>query len=301
MTGPDRTQGERIRTLFRQASHATIIAPFIKTGALRSLLDVIPARASIRCVTRWLPAEVAAGVSDLEVLDVLEERGVDELLLADRLHAKLYIADNHCLAGSANVTLSGLGGTNYAGNIEILVDAVLDDPAVAAVLRSIESDAIPATRSMADAVRRLAEVLPQAPSLAFNAAWHPVSRHPEQGYRLYSNPPTGFISAANRTLLADIARSNLSPGLDERDFRQAVRALLRAIPIAATFLESTHDELLTRADAGSYLETVTTVDYGSQDLWAAFVRWMSYYYDDVVMTQEISEIALRRAQLLSKP
>ena len=301
MTVPDRTQGERIRMLFRQASHATIIAPFIKTDALRSLLEVIPVRASIRCVTRWRPAEVAVGVSDLEVLDVLEERGEHELLLADRLHAKLYIADNHCLAGSANVTLSGLGETNDAGNIEILVDTDLNDPAVAAALRSIQSDAITATRSMADAVRRLAEVLPEAPSLAFNVAWHPVSRHPEQAYSLYSNPPSGFLSAANRTLLADIARSNLTPGLDERGFRQAVRALLRAIPIAATFLDSTQDELLTRADASSYLDTVITVDYGSQDLWAAFVRWMSYYYDDVVMTQEISEIALRRAQLLSKP
>ena len=210
--------------LFRKASHATIIAPFIKTDALRSLLDVIPARASVRCVTRWLPAEVAAGVSDLEVLDVLEVRGAHELLLVDRLHAKLYIADNHCLAGSANVTRSGLGETNDAGNIEILVDTDLNDPAVVAVLRSIESDAIPATRSMADAVRRLAEVLPEAPSLAFNTAWHPVSRHPEQAYRLYSDPPTGFLSAADRTLLADIARSNLSPGLHEREFRRAVRA-----------------------------------------------------------------------------
>ena len=228
-------------------------------------------------------------------------RGAHELLLVDRLHAKLYIADNHCLAGSANVTRSGLGETNDAGNIEILVDTDLDDPSVTAVLRSIESDAIPATRSMADAVRRLAEVLPEAPSLAFNTAWHPVSRHPEQAYRLYSNPPTGFLSAADRTLLADIARSNLTPGLDEREFREAVRALLRAIPIAATFLELTHDELLSRADAGSYLESVTTAHYGSQDLWVAFVRWMSYYYNDLVMTQEISEVVLRRAQLLSRP
>ena len=301
MTNADRTQGERIRTLFRQASHATIIAPFIKTDALRSLLDVIPAQAAVRCITRWLPAEVAAGVSDLEVLDVLEERAAHELLLVDRLHAKLYIADNRCLAGSANVTLSGLGETTDAGNIEILVEADLEDPAVAAALRSIENNAIPATRAMAYAVRRLAEILPKAPSLAFNAAWHPVSRHPEQAYRLYSDPPSGFLSAANQTLLADIARSNLTPGLDERGFHEAVRALLRAIPIAATFLDSTQDELLTRADASSYLEMVTTVDYDSQDLWAAFVHWMSYFYDDKVMRQEISEFALRRAQLLGNP
>ena len=299
MTKPDRTQGQRIRTLFRQASHATVIAPFIKTDALRSLLEAIPARAFIRCVTRWLPAEVAAGVSDLEVLDVLAERGTHELLLTDRLHAKLYIADNHCLAGSANVTLSGLGEANHVGNIEILVDTDLDDPAVAATLHSIESDAIPATRSIANAVRRLADVLPDTPTFGFNAAWHPVSRHPEQAYRLYSDPPSGFLSAANRMLLADIARSNISPGLGEREFRKAVRELLRAIPLATEFLDATQDELLTRADASAYLDTVITIDYGSQDLWAAFVRWMSYYYDDVVMTQEISEIALRRAQLLN--
>ena len=287
--------------LFRQASNATIIAPFIKTDALQSLLDVIPARTPVRCVTRWLPTEVAAGVSDLEVLDVLEERGMCELLLADRLHAKLYIADNRCLAGSANVTQSGLGESNRTDNIEILLDAALNDPAVAAVLHSIERDAIPATRSMADSVRRLAEVLPDSPPLAFTSAWHPVSRHPEQAFRLYQNPPSGFLSAANRMLLADIARSNISPGLNELEFRQAVRGLLRAIPIAATFLTSAQDELLTRADASSFLESVITADYGSQDIWAAFVRWMSHYYDDLVMTQEISEIALRRARLLSKP
>ena len=300
MTNGDRTQGERIRTLFRQASHATIIAPFIKIDALRSLLDVIPARAIVRCVTRWLPAEVAAGVSDLEVLDVLQERGAHELLLVDRLHAKLYIADRHCLAGSANVTLSGLGETTDAGNIEILVETNLDEPAVAAALRTIESNAIPATQSMADAVRRLANVLPEVPSFPLNVGWHPVSRHPGQAYRLYSDPPSGFLSAANRILLADVARSDITPGMDERGFRQAVRVLLREIPIAATFLDSTDDELLTRADASSYLDTVTTVDYGSEDLWTAFVHWMSYYYDDSVMRQEISEIALRRAQLLRK-
>ena len=221
-----------------------------------------------------------------------------ELLLADRLHAKLYIGDQLCLAGSANVTLTGLGDSNHPANIEILVDAALDDPAVTAVLASIESDAIPATRSMADAVRRLADVLPEVPSLPLNTAWHPVSRHPELAHRLYGHPPRGFVSAANRTLLADIARSNVSPGLNERTSRQAIRELLRGIPIATAILDSTKNALLTRADANAYLETLTTVEYGSQDLWTAFVHWMSYYYDDVVMKQEISELALRRAQLL---
>ena len=118
------TQGNRIRELFREASKATIVAPFIKTDALRSLLETIPPNVQLRCVTRWRPTEVAAGVSDLEILDLLRERGTFELLLVDRLHAKLYVADDRCLAGSANVTLSALGETTGAGNIEVLINTL---------------------------------------------------------------------------------------------------------------------------------------------------------------------------------
>ena len=44
-----------------------------------------------------------------------------------------------------------------------------------------------------------------------------------------------------------------------------------------------------------------TDDYGSNEIWEAFVQWMAYFYDDMVMKQEVSEIALRRAQLLADP
>ena len=61
-------------------------------------------------MTRWLPREIAAGVSDPEILDVLEERGNFTLTLVDNLHAKIYVADENCLVGSSNVTLSGTRG-----------------------------------------------------------------------------------------------------------------------------------------------------------------------------------------------
>ena len=88
------TPGDRIKDLFRNTKEdVAIIAPFIKTGALESLLDVIPADVHMRCVTRWLPREVGAGVSDPEILDVLEERSNFTLSLVDNLHAKLYISE----------------------------------------------------------------------------------------------------------------------------------------------------------------------------------------------------------------
>ena len=41
------------------------------------------------------------------------------------------------------------------------------------------------------------------------------------------------------------------------------------------------------------------MEYEANEIWEAFVEWMSYFYDDMVMKQEVSEIALRRAQVLA--
>ena len=299
METPTTTQGDRIRELFRDASKALIVAPFIKTDALRSLLEAIPRGVPLRCVTRWRPREVAAGVSDPEILDVLRERGTFELLLVDRLHAKLYVADDRCLAGSANVTLSALGDASGVGNIEVLVDTSVDDPGVRDTLATIDREAKPASDFMADAVRRLADALPSSDPVAQTKLWHPFSRRPEQAYRAYGHEVRGYLTAADRTLLADVARSNIAPGLSEQEFRHAIRDLLAALPIAATILSATEDNQLTLGDANPYLDTLATDYFTSNDIWKAFVQWMSYFYDDMVIKQEVSEVALRRAQLLA--
>ena len=154
------TQGARIRAFFENAGDdVAVIAPFIKVDALWSLLEVIPTDLHLRCVSRWLPRDIAAGVSDPEVLDVLEARGNFSLSLADRLHAVLYIADDRCLAGSANVTLAGFGEGGESSNIEVLVETTIDDPGIVATLEAIAQAERAATRSMAQTARRLADSL----------------------------------------------------------------------------------------------------------------------------------------------
>ena len=295
------TQGARIRALFEDTNGGVaVIAPFIKTDALRSLLEVIPSGSHIRCVSRWLPREIAAGVSDPEILDLLEARGNFSLSLVDRLHAKLYIAGDRCLAGSANVTLAGLGEGNDYSNIEILVETTIDDPGIAAALEEITQAERPATRNMAQTARLLADSLANSVTSAVSpeAPWFPGSRRPEHAYRFYTQPPNGYVGAADQVLLADLAGSNLQPGLYEEEFRRAVRSLLSIIPIAETLLESGEDMTFTRADASMYLETIASEDFSANDLWNAFVNWMAYFFPDKVMKQEITEIALRRARLL---
>ena len=295
------TQGARIRALFEKADdEVAVIAPFIKVDALRSLMEVIPAEAHLRCVSRWLPREVAAGVSDPEILDLLQARGNFSLSLVDRLHAKLYIAGDRCLAGSANVTLAGLGEGRDTTNIEVLVETATDEPGIAATLEAIAEDERAATSSMARAVRRLAESLSSATTLAGTliAQWFPGSRRPERAYGFYAQPPSGFLGGADQVLLDDVARANLPPGLDKGEFRDAIRSLLMPIPLAEDLLAASEDTTLTRADAASWLEAISGDDFSPNDLWIAFVNWMVHFFSDRVMKQEIAEIALRRAQVL---
>ena len=300
MTATAQTQGDRIRALFGGSQgEVTIIAPFIKVGALISLLEVMPHDTHLRCVTRWLPREVAAGVSDPEILDVLEERGSFTLTLVDSLHAKLYIAGEDCLAGSSNVTLPGLGETSD-GNIEVLVATTTQDPGVASALDDIAGAERPATRTLAEATRRLADSLAQpAPILDGEESWFPHSRRPEHAFRLYSSPPTGFVLETDRILLSDVAGSNVPTGLTENRFQTEIRTLFATIPLAEALLNATEDVTLTRADAHPHLELLASDDFSTNDLWLAFVKWMVYFFPDQVIEQQIAEVALRRAQQLN--
>ena len=301
MTAAGRTWGDRIRALFENdTAGVAVIAPFIKVDALRSLLAVIPSGTHLRCVTRWLPREVAAGVSDPEILDTLEERGHFTLSLVDRLHAKLYIAGGRCLAGSSNVTLAGLGDAGGPANIEVLVETTVDDPGIAATLEQVSREERRATRAMARAARGLADSLSTSKDSAadLEAPWFPSSRRPELAYRFYLQPPSGYATTADRILLVDLARSDLPPGLAADDFRATIRSLLAALPIAGTLLDAAEDTTLTRADAHPCLETVAGDEFTANDLWLAFVNWMAYFFPDRVMKQEIAEIALRRARRL---
>ncbi|MCY3667639.1 MAG: phospholipase D family protein [Gemmatimonadetes bacterium] len=301
MTVDGDTQGRRIRALFENTEDdVSIIAPFIKVDALRLLLEVFPSETHLRCVTRWLPKEVAAGVSDPEILDVLEKRGNFSLSLVDTLHAKLYIAGDRCLVGSANVTHAGLGERGDSNNIEILVDTTIDDPGVVQTLGEISKTERPATRDIAQITRRLADSLSASVSstAAIEILWSPVSRRPQDAYLLYTQPPSGFTTAADRTLLNDLAKANLQPGLEEDKFRSAIRSLLQAIPIAENFLKITEDTTLTFADTHSYFKEIAGDQFSANELWLAFVEWMAYFFNDQVMRQEITEIALRRAQIL---
>ncbi len=295
------TPGELVRTAFEGGgAEVIIIAPFIKVEALRSILAAIPKSSRVRCVTRWLPRDIAAGVSDPEIIDVLLERGNFSLSLVDILHAKLYIAGDKCLVGSSNVTFPGLGEAGEKSNIEVLVAVSVNDPNVTEVLNEISQAERMATRDDASMARRLADSI--SPLLVTSSdgggVWFPRSRRPERAYDFYRNVPVGYLASAERILLGDVAMANIQPGHNEDEFKASIRTLLSRIPFVRTILTEGEDVTLTRADAQSYLAAVSAGEFSADDLWRSFVSWMSYFYSDQVMKQEIADIGLRRAQTL---
>ena len=293
------SQGEQVRELLRTSTEkASIIAPFIKVGALRNIIDVIPKDVFIRCVTRWLPEDIAAGVSDPEIIFVLEERGNYSISLVDKLHAKIYLADDRCLTGSANVTYYGLGDANGENNIEILVETTINDPNVVNTLHAISLVERPANQLDAEKARRLADNL-NTTSIKTDAFWFPKSRKAERAYVLYNSPPIGYVSNADQNLLNDIAGANLQSGLNEEEFRLAIQKLLSEIPLAKSLLSGDKDMVLTRADALPHIYLASDSKFTKHDLWQSFVSWMSYFFSDILITQEISEVALRRAQVIN--
>ena len=293
------SHGKQIRKLFSEAKGSVvIISPFIKVRALCSLLDVVSPDVHIRCVTRWLPEEVASGVSDPAIIYDLQERGNYALTLADNIHAKVYIADDRCLAGSANTTNRGLGDVDDS-NIEVLLETTVDHPEVISVLAKIAKAEKVASAELAEKIMALATSMPQpGTEYTITEFWFPRSNRPENAFLFYSGSTGTHLSEVDKILICDLEKANVPQGLSEREFVFEIRSLLSEIPLADALLDVTTDITLTRADVHPQISQLTTEEFSANDLWRSFVNWMVYFFPDKVMRQEISEVALRRARLI---
>lgn len=259
--------GGRLIGAASASSDVILIAPFVKVDAVRALLASCPAEASVLCVTRWKADEVLAGVSDLEVLDVLLERGQrGQLRLRADLHAKYYRFDDEVLVGSANLTARALGWA-LTSNLEILVAPA--DPN--ALREEVESEVVfhsaVATEEHRTAVRLAMESLLSAgwtpppfppdvvagegedgageaeddaggpPSLAPSggSSWTPWCRTPDRLYRAYRGDDRGMTPANYDDARRDLAALGLPEDLQEETFRVLLRSSLMQTSVFEEF------------------------------------------------------------------
>ncbi len=291
--------GSELLGLCRDAENEVIlVAPFIKRDAMQMALDVIPDTvSSIRCVTRWRPEEILAGVSDLEIFDLIRERpGASLLVVQFLLHAKYYRIDGRCLVGSANLTKRGMGWAMPA-NLELFVglDASIDP--LPEFERFLLSTANPATEELRNEIATAVEAMEREGTVFVSEEaaiddgissippeyWLPLCLRPELLYRIVTETQTeqivGWTLEAGRR---DIGALCIPPNLSERHFRNYVAALLRQSPlihkldkIAHIPLSSTEgQEFITKHVPEEYRA------YGVDQHWKTMRSWLLYFLPD---------------------
>lgn len=220
--------GDRVQKLAETATSFTIVAPFITIAGIQPVLSALPASAMLEVFTRWRPDEVAAGVSDPRVLNLVSQRG-GTVALQPVVHAKAYVTATRALVGSANVTANGLGW-HRPGAVEILVETQADDPALASLLAVLRATSSEATQADRDAILAAATALPRAPvrtptDATDRADWLPTYRPPQVLWRVYDGQREETVAEQARPELAALG---VPTGLTtEEAFNTYVAAILR--------------------------------------------------------------------------
>lgn len=234
--------GERIKALVAKAKSEVIIcAPFIKFAPFKLILGSVPLGVPVHVATRWRAIEVALGVSDPAIIDIVNDRENTDLKLIDELHAKLFVADQDCLAGSANVTSAALGWSS-SPNLELLLDVSRDNAHVRALIARIDkADLATQQRRLfveEEAKKISAPILDDRSVLGddcrFERAlqpWLPSCAAPDRLFAVYQTHDTKQVTEGTREdALADMLALGLPPRLSEEEFNSFVAETIQDLP-----------------------------------------------------------------------
>lgn len=277
-----------------------LAAPFIKAYVLKRLLAKISTNVSVKCITRWHPEEILAGVSDLEVWSLLKERPQSSLWLRPDLHAKFYRADEQCLVGSANLTAKALGWSNPS-NLELLVQLPASEPTLKIFEAELLAGCVRVNESlfeqMSATVRLLAKQYPDIKAfVSDNAkaseeerlfsdnvvsveAWLPTLRHPEDLYLAYSGKGERLTNVARDAAYNDLQTLPVIQNLPRGAFEACIVTLLLQKPIIQkvdSFVKTPQRFGAVR-DLLASLPCANVPDFNAERAWQTLMRWLLYF------------------------
>ena len=234
--------GEEIASFLADArERVLIVAPFIKAKALELLLERIPPSVETEIVTRWHPADIVAGASDLEVFNLTKNKQIP-LYLRQDLHAKLFARDNQCLVGSANVTFAALGWNSSTSNLELIFPVCRMSERIREFEQELLAGRVSATQAKYDQLRQLIRdiSLPQDFKRKYWGSeneihqlpsnWIPQSRTPEDLYSVYCGNQD-FSRSGLELMRLELSQMRIIEGLDEVGFKAWVASAIQQTPL----------------------------------------------------------------------
>ena len=116
-----------------------VFSPFITTSYAKELLQH---QGEVHIVTSWRKDHLLAGVSDLELYNLVKQHPNWHLYINDRLHAKVYCRNfSTLLMGSANLTRWGMQDTEKS-NHEIMVKTACDAESKQSMLSILQNSLV---------------------------------------------------------------------------------------------------------------------------------------------------------------
>lgn len=114
---------ELIGSITTSTKSIVVCSAYIKSKALKSLLDDVNGGIDLKVVARWQKGDLVFGSSDLEVYEICRDNGWS-FGIDTNLHGKVYVIDDRDIfLGSANLTQRGmsfdaLGNNEFGTKIE---------------------------------------------------------------------------------------------------------------------------------------------------------------------------------------
>lgn len=296
--------GDRLLKVLCNAQRSVRIAvPFIKAYALERALAAIPDEIDVTCIARMRPEDVASGVCDLEVFDLIMQRKGGTFLIHPHLHAKFFAADTVCLVGSANLSQTALGWCTPS-NRELLVELSTKEHGLDEWWDELLIQSIEATTNMRDAIRDEAAKLRSLGSpisrsetdqetVDDQTIWIPECPRWTGLWEVYSGDEEQLPTNALASAKSDLAALGLPPGLNQIGFLKAIQTSFRHTQIFQQMDRLSQQGMSDLAGYQVLIEDFGVSPRDAERRWQLLKNWLSGLYPNEFRVEASHEILLK--------
>jgi hypothetical protein len=294
--------GEWVLDSAKAAKCEVILAsPFIKFNTFKRFFDAISSNVPVLIYTRWRVEEIAQGVSDIRIWELVKERSNAKIFLIQNLHSKYYRFDDAAFTGSANITDAGLTWS-ASSNLETLIDiqnnksglksfeAVLiskglqvTDSIYESTLKSVEAYKLHSKEWFTPPIENIvadgfvtAQDLNEADLFSKKNSnfWIPVTRSPEVLYQVYAGNLDGVSKDVLVGAYLDLSHLEVPQNLNKKSFWYSVVARLELEPLIIML-----DEFLSESRRfGEVRDFLSMHDSGDPSYsWQTIMRWLLFF------------------------
>lgn len=292
--------GEKLLTLCSSASNEVFLAsPFIKLEALEHICAAVPAHIPMTIIARFSESDLQAGVSDLEVIDLLSLRDNANFLIHPALHAKLYRADNQVLIGSANITSKGLGWCALP-NIEILTNLSASEPHIVATEKLIRENSFPITPERYLALKAAIArrpIVDKEKDIQGAPLWIPSCRRPELLNDIHHGRKTSLCTDdVLESAKLDLQALSIPSWLSDEDFTPWLNTVFRTTPIYGMLVDRCRiSNPFEDKEALEWIESLgSSTPLSAKDAWESLKAWIRFLNPDIMVIPVSEALILAR-------